>query len=361
MATDEKEERRFVRDLIRPTFSFGLPAYLLDLGFRFLEWNAAFQEIFAGPLNLTPGQHVQQFVSWFENGPASIDRALRVFAVGHAPIVDTEPLVLQTAEYGKIEFQKFATQILDVNGRPAAWLVTFNISSAERAPELYDAMARAIEAESLWSSYSGIFEGLQQKSKSFAELVDRVVAALGSPRKVLCQGSSTGYDISRLLHTNPKADLVICETCFTMKEKISRQHGSLRLIPLAPGEFGTLHDAAFDAVYTFDGMNRFRQPARSLKEIARVLSPGGVFSGLIYRPDLEASRFVMNASGMKRKSDMEALENFRQIMDRLKILLPAHSLSQWKEFFHQARLEITSWDDNVLDGQACWIVARKSG
>ncbi len=129
-------------------FQSSLPCYLLDPSYCFIDWNPAFDEIVAIPLNLERGQHVSEFVKQLNDKDRLFARAAKVFGVtGNVPAVDSETLIWNSKRFGEIEFHKLATQVCDEGGTQVGWVVQLSIRRASKFQELSDAVVARITRE----------------------------------------------------------------------------------------------------------------------------------------------------------------------------------------------------------------------
>jgi len=123
-------------------FENTIPASMLDDNFFFLDWNSAFDELFAKPLKLKRRtNHVGDFVAELVNPVAVLKRAATVFDRDPKPLVDIEPLQLLSKIYGRMDFRKVAVQVTDSDARLTAWAVYLNLESCEK-PDLHWAVGK---------------------------------------------------------------------------------------------------------------------------------------------------------------------------------------------------------------------------
>lgn len=355
---DHREQRRFVRDLIRPTFALGGPTYLLDLNFRFLDWNPAFYEFCARPLGLTIGSHVQNFVSRLKNGRESIDRAMKVFAVGTAPVTDTETLVLDSKKYGEIRMQKTAAQIYDLAGQPAAWVVHLNIRDSARAEDLFADLANILARETLWSIFGLLFDNLEQRSARAREAAARLVDSARGAHRVLCIGLTTPWEADQLRRRNPEGEISICIPYAGVRESLTRiqDEASLTLLPNSIDDFGTLLEASFDAVLSFGGLMDSQSPPATGEGIRRVLSKGGRFACLAPRANFNILDWLNPLEPSRRNSDPDLQPRFAEVWRRLLTYFPPPALNGWPDHLRKAGLTV---EDSNLAGALQMITGTK--
>jgi hypothetical protein len=90
-----------------------VPTYLLDTNYNFLEWNAAFDEVFAKPHKLKKGGPVGDFIAQFENEKELRARSVKVFSPSRLPLIDIEDFYIKSTKYGMMKYKKVAAQIWD--------------------------------------------------------------------------------------------------------------------------------------------------------------------------------------------------------------------------------------------------------
>lgn len=288
--TDQKSEFRredrwsTVRQARQPVMDLGLPTYLLDSGYHFLDWNPAFDEVIAKPLGLCRGQHAKDFVDRFENAQEVNARAKVVFKPGDAPLVDVETLRLRTPEFGLVEWRKIAAQIPTGTGRNILWCVTLNLAYAEAAEALWAAIQKRLSAEVNWSKYAVLYDQMLEPFDAYGALVRQVTSMVGDALCCADLAAGTGNGTLELLRATPRRKVWALEANEFMLERLRTKTEAAQLghrtnifkgdLLLSLQEFNDYFDAAvmINALYAIEDRQR------CLLGVFRALKPGGVLA-----------------------------------------------------------------------------------
>jgi len=127
---------------------------------------------------------------------------------------------------------------------------------------------------------------------------DAVVGALGrtNPRRVLDIGCGTGQLATRLHRELRQVEIVGCDFSAGMLGRAATRSRRVRWVR---GDAGRLpfDDESFDAVVSTEAFHWFPDQAAALREIYRVLKPGGrLLLALVNTPSTTVSRAVQTAS-----------------------------------------------------------------
>jgi hypothetical protein len=196
------------------------PTYVLDRNYFFLDWNPAFERLFAEPLGLYRGQHAQEFVRALLNRDAIEARARQVFLPDNLPLVDMEPLLFQSAEFGVVELWKIASRIIDDNGRLAAWSVTLNIIGAEKKEALWNELKRVLDARVNWTLYAPSYDQLVLNFDEYGKLLELVCSKLEGAKQCADLGAGTGNGTVQLLREQPDRAVWAIDPCEEMLTRL---------------------------------------------------------------------------------------------------------------------------------------------
>ena len=255
-----------------------------------------FDQIVAAPLGLERVQsHAGDFVAKLENAQEVFERSKRVFAPGREPLVDTETLIFDSdkhcGRFGKIEFQKIATQIADNNAELAAWIVYLNVSRAERWQELWRDVTTRLKEALHWARYALSYDKLLLNFDDYDQLVSSIVKRLGSCRRCVDLGAGTGNGTLKLLQARPDREVWAVEASHAMLQclidKVTRAETDAecdyfkRLRPfrediLRLDQINVLPTGYFDGAALINVLYTLDDPERCLREVHELLRPGGV-------------------------------------------------------------------------------------
>ena len=116
---------------------------------------------------------------------------------------------------------------------------------------------------------------------SGADMARRVAAALGRPARVLEVACGTGISTRHLAHGLPKgAEIIATDLNEAMLAHAARVIGDLPGVTYAQADALDLlfEDASFDAVVCQFGIMFFPDKALGMREMTRVLKPGGLLA-----------------------------------------------------------------------------------
>src|SRR5262249_24566968 len=196
------------------------PIYILDRNYFFLDWNPAFERLFAEPLGLYRRQHAEEFVRALVNRDAVEARARQVFPPDKLPLVDMEPLLFQSAEFGVIELWKIASRIIDYNGRLAAWSVALNIVGAEKKEALWNELKRLLDARVNLTLYAPSYDQLVLNFDEYGRLIKLVCSKLEGAKQCADLGAGTGNGTLELLREQPDRTVWAVDPCEEMLTRL---------------------------------------------------------------------------------------------------------------------------------------------
>jgi ubiquinone/menaquinone biosynthesis C-methylase UbiE len=200
-ALDERDQ--VIERARRAAFEVISPAYLLDRNFHFLDWNTAFEELVAKPLELNRKNHALEFIQRLDNCGEVIKRSQGLFGYNKKnPIVDVEPLIFRSAAFGLVRFRKIAAQIIDRDGTAVAWIVTLNIEHADKSEELWSFLQKHLTEDFNWTRYAVSYDRLLMPFRANNDLLAKVVDMVGAARLCVDLGAGTGNGTVRLLESD---------------------------------------------------------------------------------------------------------------------------------------------------------------
>ena len=284
------------------------PMYLLDSGFRFVHWNAVFQDVIANQLGLVIGCHAMEFVNRLENlqaltkrnpvefpTPSEEDIALAEDTGEIWPgfkKVDVERLEFISSRFGLVVFHKLAQQIRESDyRRSTTWQIELNVYFAQRHKEYWKNVLQVVESEDLWTSYAESYDAVVQKYPSYIRLVDKVVEQIKECSECLEIGAGTGNTTLRLLDM-PGRRVTAIESNDAMLGHLSDKLMDYeKRTKILKGDATTVvrricqerlddqkRPEVYDACVMMNVLFALQDPGECLKAVFRVLKPGGVLS-----------------------------------------------------------------------------------
>jgi len=273
-------------------FSGLTPAYILDKDYRFLHWNAAFQCLVASPLNLVRGAHVQTFLEKLDNWKNRVAcHSITKFppesnSISY-PRLDRETLEFNSdnteLNCGLIVFEKIASRLRDGSQN---WCVLLNITYAQQHERIWDLIVNAIMREDGWSLYASAYDDIIGEFDQYSKLTDLIVDSIGDVKTCLDIGSGTGNAAIKLLKKLPKIEISAIEVNYEMLckfySKIEGNESFKKRTKFLHNDsitaLKTIKENSFDACIMVNVIFALDNPVYTLKEIYRVLKPGGILS-----------------------------------------------------------------------------------
>ena len=280
----EERWRLANRDEVRLRNHIG-PAYMLDETYHFLDWNPVFDDLIARDLKLHRGMHAQSFVHALANRDVVIPRAQKQFSEHGEPLVDLEPLVFDSKRFGRIEFQKIASRILDERGDTLLWIVMLNISGVEQqhSADLWKEVHETLVDVANWTACAASYDNLMSNFDEYGELLGEIVSRVGDADRCIDLGTGTGNTALKLLEKpgrlvwaveNNEAMLrcldnkILREDAFGMADRLFISKANINYL----GEF---QSGFFDAATMTNVLYAVDDPLTCLKETNRLLKIGG--------------------------------------------------------------------------------------
>lgn len=276
------------------------PSCILDNGFNFMDWNVAFEVVFARPLELCRGMPVTNLVDKLDN-----DDDLRIsgkvdFASNPPPSFHKESVKFVSSKYGQLLFTKLASQIRGSSGERIGWLVHLNLSQQERhTPSLlWRDVKDAFEIEDNWTMYASVYDKVVAPYLESYSLFQDVADSVMDSTSILDIGCGTGNSTLAMHNAAPDAGITAIDANDAMLQSLhtkvqQRGDGCREKITLIKGDaLYTVRDFVsrkhkFDACVVMHVLENADRGPDLLSAIFDVLEPGGrLFLTAIY-PDTD--------------------------------------------------------------------------
>ena len=346
------------------------PTYFLDPHLAVVAWNAAFELIFRPILPAIRRRHVNNFIVALANQSEVFEHA-RGFTEkvkeGHLPLVDTEPLVYESPDYGKMEFIKVATQLTDAEANLKAWAVALLPKKIDWKLFQTDLEEWLCE-DRLWGLYAVSYDALLRGFKPYEDLIQDVISGIpAGATRVLELGAGTGNVTEKLLLRNYRVTAVENNPFMLegMAEKRLRSNRNLTVLMESAEntEFDGQRD--FDAVVAVNVAYALDDPPGCFRKVAEALRRGGVFT-------LSTTHSTTNLDALLEgiRDDLVSkgkFESYREHYDRLvsvnraieRTIARRYSLEKYKEWLVETGFEIVRSEPKYFDAVEM-IHARKS-
>lgn len=365
---------RSVDEARQPIFDVLGPTYFLDDTYHFLDWNPAFDELVAKPLELRRGWHAATFIEHLKNIAEVVERSKEVFAPGKIPLIDTEVLEFESEKYGLIKFRKIASQIADEHGGIKAWSVNLNVLDAENETELWKDLEARLSREINWSKYAVSYDKLLLQFDDYLELVDKVVSEVGDAKRCIDIGAGTGNGTIKLLETKEDREVWAVDYNETMlqymkdkvQDKKQENPNILDRLVISKEDIQRLDDYPenyFDAAIMINVLYAVDDSVKCLQQVRRLLKPGGrlVLSTSHSGTDLDRL-FLRMREVLQGKGLWEELEeDFNQTRDRhvqMDGLIHKDTKENIRDYLKDAGFTIKNWLDDEYVGAVVIVVAE---
>jgi SAM-dependent methyltransferase len=358
---DQNRQLHELGSVIYQAPRYSTPTYFLDTHLAVVDWNVAFELIFEPILPSIRRRHVNNFIVELSNQNEVFDHA-REFTEkvkeGQLPLVDIEePLVYESAAYGRIEFIKIATQLTDSDANLTAWSVALLPKKIEWTSYLRDLEER-LQDDRLWGVYAVSYDAVLRGFKPYEDLIQDVIGAI--PRRmtrVLELGAGTGNVTQQLISRGYNVTAVENNTFMLEKMAGKGLHSNGRLTVLLESVENTEFDGQrdFDAVVAVNVAYALDDPLRCFRKVAEALKRGGVFA-------LSTTHSNTNLDPLLKgiKDDLVAKGKFTECQehyDRIvtinraieKTIARRYSLEQYKEWLVDTGFEIVRSEPQYFD------------
>jgi len=279
---DQANQLQVLNAVIRQASRYTTPTYFLDAHLFVIHWNTAFEIIFRPILHKIRRQHVNTFIVELTNYAAVFGHA-RDFTEkkrrGELPLIDREPLVYESQDYGTVELEKLAAQLTDSAAEVKAWAVALLIRRIDWGLYL-PALEQQLRNDKLWNIYAVCYDQVLLDFAPYRALIKEVLAGLPArPAVVLELGAGTGNVTRELLRQGHGVTAIENNTGMLEKfaEKGLQRDSRVTLVieSLDSTDFGDKTD--FEAAVAVNVAYGLDDPYGCFRKVARALKPGGVF------------------------------------------------------------------------------------
>ena len=359
-AVDQISRLRDLRSVMYQAPRYTAPTYFLDTHLAVVAWNVAFEVIFRRILPAIHRRHVNNFIIELANQNEVFEHA-RQFTEkvkeGQLPLVDVEPLVYESPDYGKMEFIKVATQLTDAEANLKAWSVALlpkKIDWKLFQPDLEERLGE----DRLWGIYAVSYDALLRGFKPYEDLIQDVISGIpAGATRVLELGAGTGNVTEKLLQCNYRV-MAVENNPFMLEKMAEKRLGSNRnLTVLMESVENTEFDGQndFDAVVAVNVAYALDDPPGCFRKVAGALRRGGIFT-------LSTTHSKTNLDALLEgiRDDLVSkgkFESCREHYDRLvsvnraieRTIARRYSLEQYKEWLVETGFEIVRSEPKYFD------------
>jgi len=356
-------EHIYVRDLRRPVLDLITPAYILDAESNFQDWNVAFDELVARPLQLRLGMSSSLF--------ADLETRSR------NALVECQTFEYKHPRFGRMVLQKTSSNLVDEKGMRKARVVHLNALKAEHLDLYWADITRRIEADILWSAYGMGVDNLWVTHKDYQEALGRLMQVARRGHAVLELGCGTGNLTLRLLKGKMPRQIWVNESVQTLLEKARRKFAehyylvegenlpTLNVRKSVLDRLEDFEDEKWDAVISFDGFHRMNSLKRGLRELSRVLKTKGELAFLAWHRQSSADEFLKqlrdHLESIGRLPDADTVyQSFAQTLRKLVPVLTKIERTELPALLERAGFGNVQIQDDLHSGHLLFVTATKN-
>ena len=364
------EWSRVLRPLLHQVSYYTAPTYYLNVKLQVIDWNTAFEVVFADRVGGLRDKHVNYFIAELANCQQVFEHAREFTAKvhrGELPLVDTEELVYQSAKYGRVTFLKVAVQLHDAAGQLHGWAVTLLIREIDWGPFQRD-LAESLRLDKMWSLYSASYDRVLQPFPPYGQLIaDAVAVVPGANRFVADLGAGTGNVTAALLKARHRVTAV--ENNVAMLDQLWAKHykaEGLTVVKSSVERLQILKSGSFDAAILVNVLYAVSSPLACLQEVHRILKPGGVlaftttYEGGKLDKLLDAIRAHLEGAGLfgKLARDYERLREVNKFIEAT--IAGRHTIEQYSEWTKIAGFQMLAPPRITYEDAVILVHARKT-
>lgn len=357
---DQTSRLRVLRSVMYQASRYSTPTYFLDTHLAIVSWNVAFELAFKQILPTIRRRHVNNFIIELANQNEVFEHA-REFTEkvkdGHLPLVDLEPLVYESPDYGKMEFIKVATQLTDADANLKAWSVALLPKKIDWKLFQRDLEERLCE-DRLWGVYAVSYDALLRGFKPYEDLIQDVISGIpADATRTLELGAGTGNVTEKLLLRNYRV-IAVENNPFVLEKMAEKRLASNRNLTLLMESLENTDfdgQSDFDAVVAVNVAYALDDPPACFRKVAGTLRRGGVFALSTTHSNtnldalLEGIRDDLVSKGKIEscREHYERLVSVNRAIERT--IARRYSLEQYKEWLVDTGFDIVRSEPKYFD------------
>jgi len=165
------------------------------------------------------------------------------------------------------------------------WSVNLNIVSTPDNTTLWEDLEKRLDEEVNWSIYAKLYDQMLLRFPPYKHLIQKTVRMLNRAPTIVDLAAGTGNVTLELLKHNPERKVWALESNEEMIEHFRRKLNSRnvqgkRAVKILKGDLMVglreFEKHSLDAAIMINGLYALSDPARCIREIYRVLKPGGL-------------------------------------------------------------------------------------
>jgi len=353
-------------------FHANVPTFILSNDQRFLDWNIAFDMIFAGDDSLAQvrrGGHVKEWYAKLDNYRRVPKRTEQLYGESILPITDRERVTFLSAKYGRIVFSRIMSPVVDrATGRIIGWTVVLNINSVNRRQEFFTDLYAAIAKETQMIRHAAAVDGVLGRFPGRQHLLHSICDSLPTHGRILELGCGTG-GLSAMLAVEGLKVTAVDDDVHQLRvaRERCRDFLNIKFVRGSASQSGKLPSHKFDGVVFNALLMDTATIVTSVSELYRCLKPNGNVA-IIMRSDQGTIDALFDAvkGSLESQGRFENLKHqFSQVAKFQSAIGAAHKIGELpREALVLEKLSFLGFavdgvDRDADDGHTIVIKARK--
>jgi len=349
---------------------YTVPTYFLDHDLYIVDYNPAFEIIFRRSAGYLRGRHVNWFIAQLQNHQQVHEHGRefteRVANANVFPLIDMEPIVYDSPDYGRIEFTKIASQLHDSDGKLKGWAVALVLKQI--AWDKFEGkLGEKLRQDKLWSVYSASYDRILTSFPPYCKLIAEVIDVLPATDLLVADlGAGTGNVTAALLERGQR--VVAIENNVGMLDRFrskSRLSGSVTVIKDTIEDCERLKEGIFDGVVMVNVLYAVEDPLSCLRQVHRLLKPGGTLGfSTTHRETsltelLDAIKTHLRTNGTFETLASDYLTLYKLNREIEHTIALRWTRDQYQEFLRAAGFEITRVLPSTYHNAVMVVHARK--
>jgi ubiquinone/menaquinone biosynthesis C-methylase UbiE len=353
-------------------FHANVPTFILSNDQRFLDWNTAFDMIFAGDDSLAQvrrGGHVQEWYAKLDNYRRVPKRTEQLYGEAILPITDRERVTFLSAKYGRIVFSRIMSPVVDrATGRIMGWTVVLNINSVNRRQEFFADLYAVIAKETQMIRHAAGIDGVLGRFPGRQHLLQSVCEIFPANSRILEFSCGTGALTAMLAFEGFKVTAVDNDIHqLRVARERCRHFSNIRFVRISDAQAGKLPSSKFDGVVFNATLTDTHNLLAAIPELYRAIKSVGTLV-LIMRADHGTieSLFDTVKGSLESQGRYENLKHqFSQVAKFQSAIGAAHKIGEDPrealvlEMLSDIGFAVDGVDRDADDGQTIVIKARK--
>ncbi len=303
-----------LREVLHQANLYSTPTYYLDRNLNIIDWNIAFDVLFAEIVGSLRMSHVNWFISKLGNPERVFQHAKEFSKELPLRMLDSETLYYTSGIYGLTHMVKFATQLHDEQGGERGWTVALFIRRIGDWEKYRVHLQDRFEKNKTWSYYGASYDKVLLEYPPYLQLQQGVARAVPRGDLLVADiGAGTGNTTQALLDRGNRVWAV--ENNMVMLDLLrSKQFDPdrVKIIKSSAEHLEILAEQSlkrpFDAIVSVNVLYALERPLACLRGLNRLLKVGGILAFSTTHSETQLTPLL---------DDIKATLEKKRIFDRL--------------------------------------------